>query len=120
MLVPARPNDDRERQVQLQSNADYAKVRNFFVKYQDRLLYGTDLTLSAPNPKARAQNPPATNAGFAKEAEDAWRSDWHYLATPLVQHVDAIAADAKGLALPRTVIDKINYRSARREFHLGT
>ncbi|QXQ06768.1 hypothetical protein KX816_01470 [Sphingosinicellaceae bacterium] len=40
LLVAARPNDDRERQVQLQSNADYAKVRNFFVKYQDRLLYG--------------------------------------------------------------------------------
>lgn len=108
----------RMTQVQFQSNADYRKVRSFFVKYQDRLLYGTDLTLSPPDPKARAQNPPATTAGFAKEADDAWRSDWRYLATPLTQHVDAISADAKGLALPRTVIDKIYYRNARRVFHL--
>lgn len=109
----------RMTQVQYQSNADYAKVRKFFIKYQDRLLYGTDLTLSAPNPKARAQNPPATNAGYAKEADDAWRSDWRYLATPLSQRVEAIAADTPGLALPRAVIDKIYYRNARRVLRLS-
>lgn len=107
----------RMTQVQVQSNADHAKVRNFFIKYQDRLMYGTDLTDNPPDPKARAQNPPATG-DFIKEADDAWRSDWRYLATPLPQHVDAIKADAPGLALPRAVIDKIYYANARRFFHL--
>ena len=109
----------RMTQVQYQSNADYTKVRAFFVKYQDRLLYGTDLTQNPPDPHARAQNPPDTGQGFTKEADGFWRSDWRYLATPLVQHIDAIGADAKGLALPRAVIDKIYYTNARRVLHLG-
>lgn len=107
----------RMSQVQVQSNANHAKVRAFFVKYQDRLLYGTDLTDSPADPNARAQNPPTTG-NFKKEADDAWRSDWRYLATPLSQPVAAIKADAPGLALPRGVIDKIYYANARRFFHL--
>lgn len=107
----------RMSQVQVQSNADHAKVRAFFVKYQDRLMYGTDLTDSPPVPKARAQNPPATD-NFAKEADDTWRSDWRYLATPLSQPIAAIKADAPGLALPRAVIDKLYYSNARRFFKL--
>ena len=107
----------RMSQVQVQSNADHAKVRAFFVRYQDRLMYGTDLTDSPPDPKARAQNPPTTG-NFAKEADDMWRSDWRYLATPLSQPVAAIKADAKGLALPRAVIDKLYYLNARRFFKL--
>ena len=105
----------RMSQVQFQSNADHQKVRDFFIRYQDRLLYGTDLTQSPPDPKARAQNPPATGA-FADEAEAVWRADWIYLATADAQHVDALRADAKGLALPRSVIDKIYYGNARRIF----
>jgi len=108
----------RITQIQAQSRDDYAKVRAFFVKYQDRLMYGTDLTQNPPDPAARAQNPPAID-DFAKEADDTWRSDWHYLATGGSQHVDAIEATVKGLALPRTVIDKIYYRNARRIFRLG-
>lgn len=107
----------RMSQVQVQSNANHAKVRSFFLKYQDRLMYGTDLTDSPPDPKARAQNPPTTG-NFTKEADDAWRSDWRYLATPLSQHIAAIQAEAPGLALPRAVIDKIYYANARRFFHL--
>jgi len=107
----------RMSQVQVQSNANHAKVRSFFIKYQDRLMYGTDLTDSPPDPKARAQNPPTTG-NFTKEADDAWRSDWRYLATPLSQHIAAIKAEAPGLALPRAVIDKIYYANARRFFHL--
>ena len=107
----------RMSQVQSQSVADREKVRAFFVKYQDRLMYGTDLTQSPPEPGARAQNPPSTG-NFAKEADDAWRSDFRYLATPLSQRVDAIKADAKGLALPRAVIDKIYYGNAQRFFRL--
>jgi len=106
----------RMTQVQYQSKSDYAKVRSFFVKYQDRLLYGSDLTEEPPNPHERAQNPPLDPAGFTHEADTFWRTDWTYLATPDVQHIDAIEADVKGLALPRDVIDKIYYANARRVF----
>jgi predicted TIM-barrel fold metal-dependent hydrolase len=107
----------RMSNLQVQSNADVAKVRAFFLKYQDRILYGTDLTDSPPDPAARAQNPPATD-DFAAQADHIWRMDWRYLATPLSQHVDAIGADAVGLALPRSVIDKIYWQNARRFFKL--
>lgn len=107
----------RMSNLQVQSNADLAKVRAFFIKYQDRIMYGTDLTDSPPDPAARAQNPPATG-NFAEEADRVWRADWRYLATPLSQRVDAIDADAKGLDLPRSVIDKIYWKNAQRFFHL--
>lgn len=109
----------RMTQVQFQSNANRAKVRTFFIKYQDRLMYGTDLTHSPPDPKGRAQNPPAIN-DFATEADTAWRSDWRYLATPLSQKIEALKNKSTGgLALPKRVIDKIYYANARRIFHLG-
>jgi predicted TIM-barrel fold metal-dependent hydrolase len=105
----------RMSNLQAQSVADRARVRNFFIRYQDRILYGTDLTDSPPDPAARAQNPPATN-DFAREADRVWRNDWRYLATPLSQRVDAIKADAQGLGLPRGVIDKIYSKNAKRFF----
>jgi predicted TIM-barrel fold metal-dependent hydrolase len=106
----------RLTQVQYQSHADYQKVRDFFIKYQDRLLYGTDLTENPPDPHARAQNPPSDGKPFSAEADEFWRSDWLYLATNQVQHIDAIKADVKGLNLPKSVIDKIYYTNAHRVF----
>lgn len=108
----------RMTQVQYQSRRDYAKVRNFFIRYQDRLLYGTDLTDNPPSDAGRAQNPPDHGGGIVAEADQAWRSDWRYLATTLSQRVDAIQAEAKGLGLPKAVIDKIYFKNAKRTFRL--
>jgi hypothetical protein len=55
---------------------------------------------------------------FPAEADAFWRSDWIYLATSETQRIDAINASVEGLALPRSVIDKIYYRNARRVFRL--
>ena len=96
----------RMTQVQYQSKRDYKKVRAFFIKYQDRLLYGSDL----------AQNPEDDPVEFAHEADAFWRSDWRYLATGRTQRINDIRAWVKGLALPRSVIDKIYYANARRAY----
>ncbi|MDQ1120023.1 MULTISPECIES: amidohydrolase family protein [Pseudoxanthomonas] len=98
----------RMSQVQYQSLRDPAKVRDFFVRYQDRLLYGTDLT----------QAPDADPAAFRAEAHAMWTSDWKYLATGESQRIDMLKADVPGLALPRAVIDRIYYANALREFGL--
>jgi predicted TIM-barrel fold metal-dependent hydrolase len=108
----------RMTQVQYQSKSDYSKVREFFIKYQNRILYGSDLTEEPPSAEERAQNPPMKSGQFAAEADAFWRSDWIYLATTGSQHIDAINADVKGLALPRNVIDKIYWWNARRVFAL--
>jgi predicted TIM-barrel fold metal-dependent hydrolase len=99
----------RMSQVMYQSVRDYKKVRDFFIKYQDRLLYATDLT----------QNPADNKAEFTRSAQTFWETDWRYLATVETQHVADIKADVKGLALPRAVVDKIYYRNAKRVFLAG-
>lgn len=109
----------RMTQVQYQSNTDYEKVRRFFIKYQDRLMYGSDLTESPADATTRAQNPPTNEAEFAIEADAFWRSDWMYLATSGTQRVDAINSTVRGLALPRRVIAKIYFTNARRVFALN-
>ncbi|HWG71373.1 MAG TPA: amidohydrolase family protein [Steroidobacteraceae bacterium] len=109
----------RMTQVQYQSKSRYTRVRRFFIKYQDRILYGTDLTEDPPGADQRAQNPPQSAQRFSAEADAFWRSDWAYLATSDRQHIDAIKADVRGLALPKAVIDKIYYSNARRVFGLA-
>ncbi len=104
----------RMSQVQYQSVRDYEKVRNFFIQYQDRVLYGTDLTLN-PDELASDQN----GAEFKRSAHDVWTRDWRYLATDESQRVEIIKADVPGLALPREVIDKIYYANSRRAFALN-
>ncbi|HXD35808.1 MAG TPA: amidohydrolase family protein [Rhodanobacter sp.] len=96
----------RMSQVQYQSVRDREKVRNFFIRYQDRVLYGTDLTFG----------PDADPAEFRREAHRVWSSDWRYLATGESQRIDMIGADVPGLALPRAVVDKIYYANAVRVF----
>lgn len=96
----------RMTQVQAQSRQDWAKVRAFFIAYQDRLMYGTDI----------AQNPGDNPAEVGRETEGMWRSDWRYLATGETQPIKDLHADIRGLALPRAVIDKIYYRNARRVY----
>ena len=98
----------RMSQVQYQSLRDRAKVRDFFIRYQDRLLYGTDLTV----------NPDTDPAEFRAAAHAVWTADWRYLATGESQRIEVLEADVAGLALPRAVIDKVYYGNAAREFKL--
>ncbi len=96
----------RMSQVQYQSGKDRDAVRAFFIRYQDRLLYGTDLT----------QGPDTDPVAFRAEAHAVWQSDWRYLATSESQPIAVLQTTVAGLALPRTVIDKIYYGNAMREF----
>lgn len=104
----------RITQIQYQSNHDYQKVRDFFIKYQDRLMYGSDIADNPPDPNASGEGGPTSTKDFEAEVDRTWRSDWRYLATPLSQHVDDLKADVNGLGLPREVIDKLYYANARR------
>jgi predicted TIM-barrel fold metal-dependent hydrolase len=98
----------RMSQVQYQSLRDYDHVRDFFIRYQDRLLYGSDL----------AQQPGTDDEAVRRDAHAFWTSDWRYLATGTTQRIDDLDADVPGLRLPRSVIDKIYYRNAVRVFGL--
>ena len=110
-FLDAHPNANvdlaaRLTAVQFQSVRDRDKVRRFFIRYADRLLYATDLTYEPDTPAQQ----------FRREAHEFWLSDWRYLATQETQHIESIRADVAGLALPRAVIDKIYYANAKRQF----
>lgn len=98
----------RMTNVQAQSSEHYDAVRAFFIRYQDRILYATDLTQGADT----------TPAEVAQEAATRWRADWKYLATGESQNVEDLRREVRGLSLPRTVIDKIYYGNAQAAFSL--
>ncbi len=107
----------RMSELQNQSNKDPARVRNFLIKYQDRILYATDLTENPPSAEAKVENPPIDHfKAFAQAADQVWRSDWRYLATAESQYIEALKTEAKGIALPRSVIRKIYFENAQRVF----
>jgi predicted TIM-barrel fold metal-dependent hydrolase len=82
------------------------KVRRFLIRYQDRVLYGTDI----------ARLPDATDAGFAAEADATWRDDWRFLVTADRMRSDDLPGAFRGLALPPAVVDKLYRTNALRVF----
>jgi predicted TIM-barrel fold metal-dependent hydrolase len=92
--------------LQLQASADPAKVRRFFVEFQDRILYGSDSSRGAG----------VTDADFASEMHVAWLADWQFLCGGNELHSSEFEAPFRGLALPRPVIDKIYRNNALRLF----
>jgi hypothetical protein len=93
-------------QLQYQSQRDPDKVRRFFYRYQDRLLYGTDLT----------QEPGAKASDFMREAKSVWLSHWRYFNTGDAQTVPELDKPVRGLALPREIIDKLYAANVRRVY----
>jgi hypothetical protein len=93
-------------QLQYQSQRDRERVRRFFVKYQDRLIYGSDLS----------QAPDQSADSMANEARTVWRAHWRYFNTDQTMKVPELRRPVKGLALPREVVDKLYRLNARRAF----
>ena len=72
------------------------KVRKFIIKYQDRLLYATDLSVSEENFE-----------GKKAWIENEWRSDWRYFATGNMMESRNVDGEFKGLDLDKKVLEKI-------------
>ena len=92
--------------LQFQSQADREKVRNFFIKYQDRLIYGTDYGIGTDD------DPAATR----KSTHDKWLEDWKYFTTDEMMTVGEVNGEFQGLQLPKEVVDKIYYGNAKKWF----
>jgi hypothetical protein len=77
---------------------DTQKVRSFLMKYQDRVLYGTDLDV---NPDADVQK-------SVHEWKETYATDWRFFATDGI--FQAQGHTVRGLQLPNDVLQKI-YRT---------
>lgn len=94
--------------LQFQSAQDRERVRSFMIKYQDRLLYGTDTGDSGnSDPKA-----------FAKRMHETWLDDWKYFATDDELTSSKFRGTFTGLKLPRDVINKIYSLNAIKWYNL--
>lgn len=85
---------------------DREKVRKFILKYQDRILYGTDIELGLVGPD--------TTEARMKGIDNVYRQDYRYFAT--AEDVEAPTVKpgfkVRGLELPLPVLKKIFYENA--------
>jgi hypothetical protein len=93
-------------QLQYQSQRDRERVRAFFIKYQDRLMYGSDLAQSAGQ----------DNAAFVADLHTVWQRDWRYFVTADSFAVPELDQPVVGLALPRGVVDKLYRINAEKAY----
>jgi predicted TIM-barrel fold metal-dependent hydrolase len=82
------------------------KVRRFLMRYQDRILYGTDT----------AYGPADSDPAEINALHEEWLEDWRFLVTSDRMHSNDFDGAFRGLGLPRTVIDKIYRRNAEALF----
>jgi len=95
---------ERFGQLQYQSIQNWQKVHDFFIKYQDRIMYGTDLSA------VEGQDP----AEVKKHAHEVWAREWRYLTSGDSLQSPFVNKKFKGLHLPKTVIDKIYYKNPEK------
>ncbi len=92
--------------LQFQSQKDRERVRNFMIKYQDRLIYGTDLGISGTPDADRVKS----------NAKATWEEDWKYFVTDQNMENRVVTGSFQGLKLPKEVIDKIYFHNAVKWF----
>ena len=80
------------------------KVRDFLIKYQDRVLYGTDLEMM----------PNANVAEDLNKWRDTYTRDWKYFATG--ETIDYRGHKVIGLDLPVPVLHKLYHDNAVQWF----
>lgn len=85
---------------------DRTKVRAFLLRYQDRVIYGTDLDV---NPDVNVQQ-------SVKEWQQTYASDWRFFATD--QTFEVSGHTVRGLNLPPAVLQKI-YRTNAQHWIKG-
>jgi predicted TIM-barrel fold metal-dependent hydrolase len=92
--------------LEFQASRNPRKVRAFLMRYQDRILYGSD----------DSYGPDDTDARAVAEVHADWVEGWRFLATSDRSHSTDFAKSYPGMRLPREVIDKIYRRNAQAMF----
>ena len=96
--------------IQFQSKANREKVRDFIIKYKDRIVYATDSGISETSDAEVAR----------KNLHDKWLEDWKYFVTDETMTVEEVNGKFQGLKLPKDVINKIYHDNAVRWFNISS
>jgi predicted TIM-barrel fold metal-dependent hydrolase len=92
--------------LEFQATKSRRKVRQFLIRYQDRILYGSD----------DSYGPGDLDAHAIADVHSGWVEDWRFLATSDRLYSSEFAQSFQGLHLPREVIDRIYRRNAQAMF----
>lgn len=88
------------------------KVRDFFIKYQDRILYGTDLSIENWGEDRSAPETAEEKARFKERSRKMYQDQWNYFSTD--EMVTYRGHTTRGLNLPTEVLEKFYYKNARK------
>jgi predicted TIM-barrel fold metal-dependent hydrolase len=94
--------------LEVQAKKDRTKVRDFLIKYQGRIIYGTDGG-DWPGGIAKA-------AAVKETSHKVWVRDWKFLTTDETMTAAEVAGEFRGLKLPREVVEKVYYKNALNAF----
>lgn len=92
--------------LQLQAKDNWEAVRNFCIKYQDRIIYGTDVIDDGQTPAEE----------IATRFEQLWQFHYDFLATNKMMEAPEFKGKFKGLNLPPKVVKKIVYTNAQKTY----
>jgi predicted TIM-barrel fold metal-dependent hydrolase len=90
--------------LEVQAKENRQKVVDFITKYNDRLLYATDLFIDQKTSPDDAM----------KSSHETWISDWKFFTSDDKMQSNQFQGDFLGLKLPKQVIDNIYHKNARR------
>jgi len=100
---------ERVSHLQYQALTQWQKVHDFFIRYQDRLIYGTDMRHEAMD----IVNDHITGCeGLKKHAHEVWLRHWRFFTTDDTMTVPKVQGAFRGMKLPRQVVDKIYFGNA--------
>ena len=94
--------------LQFQAKTNWQKVHDFCMKYQDRLIYGTDIIINETKDLLEMK----------KTAHDIRLRHWNFFTSGETMSVPKVEGAFKGLKLPCEVVDKIYRTNAERWFNL--
>lgn len=94
--------------LELQASVNWQKVHDFMIRYQDRILYATDMGVDNET----------DSVSFQKRSHTTWTRDWEFLTSEDRMSGRDFEGSFKGLHLPKEVIDKI-YRENAKKWYPG-
>lgn len=97
---------ERISHFQYQAVTNWQKVHDFFIKYQDRLIYATDEGVRAN----------ADPAEVSKLAHENWLRHWKFFTSGDKMKVPKVEKEFNGLKLSKGVVDKIYLKNAEKWF----
>jgi predicted TIM-barrel fold metal-dependent hydrolase len=92
--------------LQHQAKTNWQKIYDFCIKYQDRIVYGTDIIIW----------PTSDPTDTKKESHDIRLRHWNFFTSDEMMEVPKVQGPFKGLRLSQEVVDKIYRTNAEKCF----